>query len=171
MKVDWKSSYLPCFNNEGIKNRRSIWPSLYHVLQVTAPATICLTLWPRQSPMTTLTPSNRMNRTGWSWSPPCRRVHWGWTAGWSAKNRMRCWILLSRLAPSCSQLSHCHWGSSWINMDLGNFDCWAGEQIDIGSKKKSRNGILIIAFPKGNQPQRVKWDCITLLSKNKIIII
>lgn len=158
MKVDLKSSYLPCFNKEGKKKkRRSIWPSLHHVLQVTAPATICLTPRRIQSPMTTLTPSNRMNRTGWRWSPSYRRVRWGWTAGWSAKNRMRCWILLSQLAPSSSQPSHCHWGSSWINMGLGNFDCWAGEQSNIGSIK-NRKRILIAAFQKGNQPQRVNWD-------------
>lgn len=53
---------------------------------------------------------------------------WGWTAGWSVKNRMRCWTWLSQWAPSSSQPSRCHWGLSWINMGLANWDCWEGKQ-------------------------------------------
>lgn len=68
--------------------------------------------------------------TEWRWGPWSLLMGpWGWTAGWFVKNRMRCWTWRSRWAPSCSPPSRCHWGSSWINTGLANYDCWAGERM------------------------------------------
>lgn len=106
----------------------------FSFLQVTAPATICPNLKQRRHLMSMTTMKTR--RLWWVWETGSRwgpwslpMGPWGWTAGWYARNRMRCWTWPSRWAPSCSRPSRCRWGSSWTNTGLASSACWAGEQI------------------------------------------
>lgn len=115
-------------NRDWLHPNRPNLPSL--VLQLTALPTTCPCQ--RQHLMNLLSTMRTMWLVWgmeWRWGPWFLWMGWwGWMAGWSVKNRMRCWTWPLRWAPSCCQPSPCHLASSWINTVHASSDCWAGNQ-------------------------------------------
>lgn len=105
----------------------------------TAPASTCPYHSHRRRP--TRLWSTSMSTAPWSaWETELRwgpwfpwTGPWGWMAGWSAKNKTRCWTWPSRLAPSCSRPSPSRWGSSWTSTGRASSACWAGKQRGEGN--------------------------------------